>query len=202
MAHDATTDPPGPVFVYANRAALDLFEAEWEELIGQPSTKSAEPINEIQDDRSSALAQVLEKGFMDNYQGNRISFKGTKFTITKATLFNVEAPSAERVGQAAIIRSWEFEDGRKGGEGSEEESTGTADGTVEGEESGTSENSGTAAVAATPEEIAAAEAAVAEQAAAVRALKDEQGLTNSSPEVEAAVAVLLERKAALEALRK
>jgi hypothetical protein len=51
-----------------------------------------------------------------------------------------------------------------------------------------------------PEEIAAAEAAVAAQAQVVRELKEVQGLANTSEEVEAAVAVLLEKKAALAAL--
>lgn len=37
--------------------------------------------------------------------------------IGDTTLFNVEAPTGKRVGQAAVIRQWEFEDGRKGGVG-------------------------------------------------------------------------------------
>lgn len=47
------------------------------------------------------------------------------------------------------------------------------------------------------EDVAAAEAAVQEQAAAVRALKEGQGLTNADPQVQAAVAELQTRKAAL-----
>ena len=46
-----------------------------------------------------------------------------------------------------------------------------------------------------------AEAAVAEQGAVVRDLKAQDGMTNASPEVQAAVAVLLERKAVLEGLQ-
>lgn len=179
------------MFVYANQAALNLFEAEWDELIGTPSTRSAEPIDDIQEDRSAALTQVLEKGFMDDYQGNRISFKGTKFKILKATLFNVEAPSGDRVGQAAVIKSWEFEDGRKGGEAAvEEEAAAAAAAAAEREARGVP-----------PEEIAAAEEAVSEQAKVVRELKEVKGLANNSEEVEAAVAVLLEKKAALAALK-
>ncbi|KAL4515529.1 hypothetical protein Ndes2437B_g06964 [Nannochloris sp. 'desiccata'] len=183
--------PTGPVFVYANQAALDLFEAEWDELIGTPSAKSAEPIDDIQQDRSSILSKVLENGAVDNYQGKRISFKGTKFNILKATLFNVEAPSGDMVGQAAVIKSWEFEDGRKGGEAAVEEEAAAA----------AAEAAERAAVGVSPEEIAAAEAAVTEQAQVVRELKEVKGLANSSEEVEAAVAVLLEKKAALAALK-
>ena len=147
LAHDAATEDPGPIFVYANKAGLDLFEAEWEHLIGTPSTKSAEPITDIQEDRAAALASAMQNGYIDDYEGNRISFKGTKFRISGATLFNVEAPSGERVGQAVVIRGWEYEDGRKGGDlaAKEEEES------KEGEEEG----------APTEEEVTAAEGAVA-----------------------------------------
>lgn len=33
-------------FDYANKAALDLFEAKWEELVGQPSTVSTEDVDQ------------------------------------------------------------------------------------------------------------------------------------------------------------
>jgi hypothetical protein len=32
-----------PVFTYANKAALELFEGDWDSIIGLPSRKSAEP---------------------------------------------------------------------------------------------------------------------------------------------------------------
>lgn len=51
------------------------------------------------------------------------------------------------------------------------------------------------------EEVQAAEAAVSQQAAAVRALKEGQGLANTDPAVQEAVAELQARKAALESLR-
>ena len=41
------------------------------------------------------------------------SFKGTRFQIGRTTLFNVEAPSGDLVGQAVTIREWTYEDGRK-----------------------------------------------------------------------------------------
>ena len=59
---------------------------------------------------------------------------------------------------------------------------------------------GGGAAAATPQQLEEAENAVAEQGAVVKSLKA-QGMTNSSPEVKAAVKVLLERKAALEQLQ-
>lgn len=187
LSHDDTADDGGPRFVYANRAALDLFEAEWDELIGTPSRRSAEPVTDIQEDRSAALTAAMENGFIDNYEGNRISAKGTKFRISRATVFNVEAPSGDVVGQAAVIRAWEYEDGRKGGELAEEEAAAMAE--------------AAAGEAPSAEALAAAEEAVTAQAAAVRELKEVQGLKNSSEEVQAAVAELQAKKEALEALR-
>jgi hypothetical protein len=32
-----------PLFTYANKAALELFEADWDTLVGLPSRNSAEP---------------------------------------------------------------------------------------------------------------------------------------------------------------
>ena len=103
-------------------------------------------------------------------------------------MFNVDSPSGDRVGQAAVIRSWEYEDGRKGGEGAAEE--------------GAAESAAARLAAPSAEEVAAAAAAVAEQGAAVRGLKEERGLGNGSPEVQAAVEALLQRKAELEALQR
>jgi hypothetical protein len=45
------------------------------------------------------------------------SFKGRRFHISRTTLFNVEAPTGEVVGQAVTIRAWEYEDGTKVGGG-------------------------------------------------------------------------------------
>lgn len=45
------------------------------------------------------------------------SFKGKRFQISRTTLFNVEAPSGEVLGQAVTIREWEYEDGTKVGGG-------------------------------------------------------------------------------------
>lgn len=180
LAHDRSD--PEPVFVYGNAAAQQLFECSWEELVGTPSRQSAEPKDEIQEDRSRALAAAAEKGVIDDYEGWRVSFKGTRFQIRRATLFNVEAPSGDVKGQAVVIREWEFEDGTKGGEGVAAPAA--------------------AGQAPSPEELQQAELAVEEQAAAVRALKEGGGKTNADVEVQAAVAELLARKEALAGMQQ
>lgn len=48
---------------------------------------------QIQSDRAQALAAAEERGCIEDYEGQRVSFKGRTFMIRRATLFNVEAPS-------------------------------------------------------------------------------------------------------------
>ncbi|KAL4422185.1 hypothetical protein ABPG77_006426 [Micractinium sp. CCAP 211/92] len=185
LAHDIEEGQPNR-FCYGNKKALELFECTWDELIGTESTQSAEGDAQVQGDREQALARAMEKGFIDDYSGWRKSFKGKRFQISRTTLFNVEAPSGEVLGQAVTIREWEYEDGTKGGEGVDPAAAATAAG------------------AAPPDAaaLAAAEAAVAAQGALVRSLKEEQGLSNSSPEVQDAVARLLQLKGELQALQE
>lgn len=111
--------------------------------------------------------------------------------IRDATVFNVEAPNGDQVGQAAIIRGWEYEDGTLGGalatsqDGQDEEGNSSQRDDIDSQK-----------------EIEDAEKAVAEQASAVRAMKEVEGLANSDEKVQAAVAELLARKEKLELLRK
>lgn len=93
-----------PVFNYANKAALDLFECTWDELMGVPSSQSAEPDSTEQSARSKILQQVTEKGYVDDYEGWRKSLKGTRFKIKNVCVFNIDAPSGETQGQGALIR--------------------------------------------------------------------------------------------------
>lgn len=178
LAHDMSE--PEPLFVYANAKALDLFETDWDHFTGGiPSTTSADPEREVQEERTALLNRVLEEGYCDDYQGWRRSFQGTRFKISKATVFNVDSPSGQRVGQAAVIREWEYEDGRKGGENGDV--IPIAEGVFE-------------------DTITEAQAAVEEQAALVRRLKEEDGLSNGDQQVQDAVKILLERKQVVESL--
>jgi hypothetical protein len=192
LAHD--TSNPEPLFVYGNSTALSLFQTSWEELVGTPSSRSADPEEAIQSDRSAALSSALENGFIDDYEGWRRSFQGTRFKISKATVFNVEAPSGERVGQAAILRAWEYEDGAVGGPAA----AAPPQNVEEQQENERKSPLGSVTLEALEE----ASVAVDAQAAAVRELKEIQGLKNSDARVQEAVALLLEKKGMLENLRK
>ena len=93
------------LFNYANRTALDLFEYTWDELIGQPSSKSAEPVH--QDERRRLLDEVGRHGFIQNYTGIRISKTGRRFHIINATVFNLLDEDGRYVGQAATFETWQ-----------------------------------------------------------------------------------------------
>ena len=93
------------IFNYANRAALQLFEYEWGELIGKPSSASAEPVH--RDERRRLLDEVGKHGSIENYPGVRISKNGRRFRIKQATVFNLLDENDRYVGQAATFSDWE-----------------------------------------------------------------------------------------------
>lgn len=93
-----------PLFNYANRMALELFEFSWAEFIGMPSRLSAEPIN--REAREQLLAQVTSQGFIDNYSGVRIAKSGKRFLIERAVVWNVYDSRQNYYGQAACFSDW------------------------------------------------------------------------------------------------
>lgn len=93
------------LFNYANRSALELFETTWDQLIGQPSSKSAEPVH--REERRRLLDEVGRHGFIQNYSGIRISRTGRRFRIKQATVFNLLDDRGHHLGQAATFTDWE-----------------------------------------------------------------------------------------------
>ena len=95
-----------PIFNYANLKALELFELNWEAFTQLPSKLSAEPVN--QTERERLLAQVTQKGYIDNYAGIRISSSGQRFMIKNAVVWNLHDHKGDYKGQAACFADWEF----------------------------------------------------------------------------------------------
>lgn len=93
-------------FNYANRAALDLFETTWPDLIGLPSSASAEPVH--RDERRRLLDEVARRGFIEDYSGIRVSRRGRRFRILHATVFNLLDDEGRYAGQAATFTDWQF----------------------------------------------------------------------------------------------
>lgn len=95
---------PDPLFNYANRTALTLFELDWNSLIALPARESAETA--LQSTRAKLMRQVIETGFIEGYSGIRISASGRRFMIEGATIWNVVAEDGTYHGQAATFSQW------------------------------------------------------------------------------------------------
>lgn len=101
VSHDTSDDP---VFNYANRTALELFEMGWDEFTRLPSRKSAEPLR--REERAALLQRVTEQGYIDDYSGVRISSRGRRFRIERAVVWNLYGDSGLYRGQAAVFSDW------------------------------------------------------------------------------------------------
>jgi MEKHLA domain len=102
-SHGTETDP---ILNYGNNAALLLWEATWEEFTTMPSRLTAEPMERTE--REHLLHEVTTKGFIDNYSGVRISTKGRRFRIHRATVWNVLDDANIYCGQAVVFSDWDF----------------------------------------------------------------------------------------------
>ncbi|KAA6424741.1 MAG: hypothetical protein FRX49_05408 [Trebouxia sp. A1-2] len=118
ISHDIEEDPDNPKYDYANKAALDLFQATWDELIGQPSSCTTEDVNQASAsqniaDRQKLLKQTQDEGTAAVHSYWRKGLKGRPVCISNGLLWNIEAPSGALIGQAIAIHEWEFEDGTR-----------------------------------------------------------------------------------------
>jgi len=106
LAHDGS-DPggePGPRLIYANAAALRLWECPWRELVGLPSRLTAEP--QERSGRARMLVQAREQHAFQGYSGVRISRSGRRFQIRNARLWTLWTTAGEPCGQAAAFNDW------------------------------------------------------------------------------------------------
>ncbi|MFM8879660.1 MAG: MEKHLA domain-containing protein [Verrucomicrobiota bacterium] len=94
-----------PVFWYGNRAALELWELDWEAFTRTPSRYTAEA--PLRDERARLLERVTRHGFIDDYSGVRISRTGKRFRIGQAVVWNLRDERGARAGQAASFTDWE-----------------------------------------------------------------------------------------------
>ena len=78
VAHGQQADP---IFNYANRLALELWEIDLPRLLVTPSRLTAEPVH--RQERERLLEQTARQGFVDNYQGIRITASGRRFRIER-----------------------------------------------------------------------------------------------------------------------
>lgn len=93
-----------PVLNYGNCRALELWEADWPAFTAMPSRLTAEPVR--REERAAMLARVTADGFIDDYAGIRISTKGTRFKIHRATVWTLRDAAGIHCGQAVVFSAW------------------------------------------------------------------------------------------------
>lgn len=103
VAHGTQADP---VFWFANRTAQRLWEVDWATFIRTPSRQSVEAGEH--DDRERLLARAQAHGYVDDYQGVRISASGRRFRIQNVVLWNLRNEHDQPAGQAATFADWTF----------------------------------------------------------------------------------------------
>lgn len=103
VSHGTEADP---VLNYGNQVALNLWEMDWGQFVQTPSRYTAEPIE--QKDRARLLQQAKAKGFIDDYEGIRISSSGRRFQISQVVLWDVLDETGQRCGQAATFDRWTY----------------------------------------------------------------------------------------------
>ena len=103
LSHNTAADP---ILNYGNRAAMQLFEMSWEDLMQTPSRLTAEPVH--RDERARLLDRVTRQGYIDDYRGVRISKTGRRFLIDKATVWTVLDERGAPFGQAATFSAWHY----------------------------------------------------------------------------------------------
>jgi hypothetical protein len=103
VSHGTQDDP---ILNYGSQLALTLWEMTWEQLVQTPSRLTAEPVNRAE--REWMLERARAQGYLDNYQGIRISSSGRRFLIERAIVWSVVDQAGRRVGQAATFSRWTF----------------------------------------------------------------------------------------------
>ena len=103
VSHNTLADP---IFCYANITAQTLWNLTWEEFTQLPSRLSAQ--EEAREERQRLLQKATRYGYVDDYQGVRVTSDGKRFKITDCVLWNVVDDNDLKIGQAATFSSWEW----------------------------------------------------------------------------------------------
>ena len=106
LAHDGS-DPagdPGPRLIYANAAALHLWQRPWSQQVGLPSRLTAEPQERAT--RAHMLRNARAQHALSGYSGIRIDSHGRRFQIRNARLWTLRDAAGHACGQAAAFSDW------------------------------------------------------------------------------------------------
>ena len=105
VSHGTQADP---ILNSANAIALELWELPLERFLQTPSRLTAEPMH--RDERARMLEATSRQGYIDDYQGIRISSTGRRFHLPRATVWNILGEHGHLAGQAATFSQWVFLD--------------------------------------------------------------------------------------------
>ena len=103
LAHNDSSDP---ALVYANAAALKLWQRRWAQMVGMPSRLTA-PEKERRE-RAQALGNARQQDAYQGYSGIRIDSQGHRFVINNARIWTLWDLNGHRCGQAATFASWHW----------------------------------------------------------------------------------------------
>lgn len=97
----STGNEADPVLNYGNQKALELWELDWNAFTRTPGRHTAEAMERAA--REEFLQKVKKNGYVDDYRGVRISSKGRRFEIQKATVWNLLDSAGDYAGQAVTF---------------------------------------------------------------------------------------------------
>lgn len=95
-----------PLFNYANRKALELFEMDWASFTCMPSRQSADRGNQAA--RAELMVRVREAGIVTGCSGVRVTAGGKRFRIDDAIVWNIIDSDDHFHGQAAMFARWYY----------------------------------------------------------------------------------------------
>ena len=98
LSHGTQDDP---IYNYFNKAAMETFLYEPEEIYQLPSRKSAPP--DLRIDRAALIQASVERGFQVYTKAVRVTKYGQLFQINEGLLWNVYDDNGNRVGQTALF---------------------------------------------------------------------------------------------------
>lgn len=107
LSHGTQT---APILNYGNRAALELWEMNWQEFTQMPSRQTAESTYQME--RAQLLEEVERIGYSRKYSGIRISRTGKRFYIPQVAVWNLIDESGLYRGQAASFQEYYYLDDR------------------------------------------------------------------------------------------
>ena len=98
---------PDPIYNYGNLQALELWEMTWEQLVQTPSKSTTEPELRSQRENFLVSAKMAKQGYINNYEGIRVSSTGKRYKIQDVIIWNLTDEQNQYCGQAATFADWQ-----------------------------------------------------------------------------------------------